>query len=306
MDRHRSTWNVRTEMVRSYMERMGLEAVAFLDPGPYPELEGYLCQQGWEAEKAKRYAAPAHLLSDVRCVITALFPYYAGQEEGNLSLYCRGLDYHRVVREYFARLAAYLVQMAPEWEVHTAVCVDTGPVIDRYLALRGGLAMAGRNHLLYREGWGSYFFIGSILVNLPFQTSETASPRMAPLCKDCRRCLCVCPGGALREDGGFVASRCRSAITQKKGDLAEWEQTILRKDSLVFGCDLCQTVCPMNQKLALTALPEFSENRIHTLARETLQNLTARQFCRCYGDRAFAWRGKQVLVRNLDELAKQE
>ncbi len=299
MQRGQTVWRARTEKVREFMNSIGIEAVAFLSPGPYGKLEQLLLDRQWQPERAKQYATPSHLLEDVQCVITALFPYYAGEEAGNLSLYCRGRDYHRVIREYFERLLHFLSQEIPEVEIHARVCADTGPVIDRYFAMRGGLAEAGRNNLLYRKGMGSYFFIGSMLVNLPFLTEEV-KPQMAAACRECERCIRSCPGGALKRDGTFDSRRCRSAITQKKGELQDWEWTILEKDSLIFGCDVCQRVCPMNQQLPPTALPEFRENRIVTVSKAELEGLSERRFQEVYGDRAFAWRGKKVLLRNLD------
>ena len=204
-----------------------------------------------------------------------------------------------MIKEYFERLLHFLNQEISEVEIHARVCVDTGPVIDRYFAMRGGLAEAGRNNLLYRKGMGSYFFIGSMLVNLPFLTEEV-EPQMAAACRECERCIRSCPGGALKRDGTFDPQRCRSAITQKKGELEDWEWTILEKDSLIFGCDVCQRVCPMNQHLLTTALPEFREDRIITVSKAELEGLSERRFQEIYGDRAFAWRGKKVLLRNLN------
>ena len=300
----RTAWRMRTETARQFLRDMGLEAVAFLTPGPYQALEEFLLDRGWEPERARRYASPVCHLEDVRCVVTALFPYYAGEENGNLSLYCRGLDYHSVIRTYFDRLLAYLRRELAEFEIHARVCADTGPVVDRYLALRGGLARGGRNQLLYRDGMGSYFFIGSLLVNLPFET-EDAEPRTADACESCDRCIRSCPGGALTQDGRFDSQRCRSAITQKKGELAVWERSILEKDTLIFGCDICQRVCPMNQNLAPSALPEFESRRITAVTEDDLRSLSSRQFQERYGDRAFAWRGKQILLRNLSVVAEQ-
>ena len=110
-------------------------------------------------------------------------------------------------------------------------------------------------------------------------------------------CIKSCPSGALGDD--FDCENCLSAITQKKGELTEWEESLIRKNKIVFGCDICQKVCPHNKDVATTPIDEFSKNRIFSISLEDIQNLTNREFNQKYGNRAFAWRGKAVLERNL-------
>ena len=172
---------------------------------------------------------------------------------------------------------------------------DNSPIREVTAARLAGLGFVGNNGLLISPAYGTYHFIAEIVTDLWLEPSMP----MESGCEACRRCLDACPAGAL-SPAGVDKSRCRSHITQKKGELEDWEWTILEKDSLIFGCDVCQRVCPMNQHLLPTALPEFREDRIITVSKAELEGLSERRFQEIYGDRAFAWRGKKVLLRNLN------
>jgi len=271
----------------------------------------------------------------VRSILVVLFPYYAGNyaEDANLSLYCRGMDYHAVVPKYLNPIGEAAKELLGENFAYAAYA-DTGPLRDRYLALRAGLGVIGRNQMLIHPEYGSYFFIGYMTFSAPFAADELPEDakervrrslgsaalaaageggqelsagqagRAAELgCLNCGLCVRSCPGGAMLKDGGFLAERCRSGITQKKGELSEEELVILKKDTMIFGCDICQTVCPMNRNVKLSQIPEFTENRIDKLTAPDLEGLSNRTFKEKYPERAFTWRGPEVLRRNLRILA---
>lgn len=261
------------EIVRKGLEDQSLFSYAFLKP---------------ESQEASE---------DIRSIVVVLFPYYAGEKEGNLSLYCRGLDYHVVTKRYLEPVAKTL-QTYMGSELRCEIYADTGPLADRYLALRAGLGFIGRNQMLIHPRYGSYFFIAYMTFNAAFEADEPLQKGPSE-CMNCGRCISSCPGKALQLDGSFRAERCRSGITQKKGELQPWEMEIFYRDALIFGCDVCQQVCPHNQKLPLSPIPEFTENRIDVLTEEDLKGLSKKQFLQKYPDRAFTWRGPEVLRRNI-------
>ena len=108
-------------------------------------------------------------------------------------------------------------------------------------------------------------------------------------------CIKLCPGGALTENG-FDERKCVSYITQKKGELSEEEMNAIRNSGSVWGCDICQRVCPENKNKELTGINKFRENLILCIKNEKISN---REFKKKYAERAFSWRGKGVIDRNL-------
>lgn len=223
--------------------------------------------------------------------IVALFPYYVPDETGNLSMYARGRDYHKVAEDKLKEVCVFLEQFtACPCEIH----VDKGTQDDRAAAYQAGLGFYGKNGMLICEEYGSYFFIGQIHTALELPADKPVQRT----CMECGRCERACVGGALR-DGKINIRRCVSDISQRKGDLTAEEERLLLQSGLCWGCDTCQTVCPHNQNLPATALSEFLENRITFLHLKDLEGLSNREFLRRYREYAFQWRGKQPLVRNL-------
>lgn len=262
------------EIIQHRLEMAGLDQYAFLKP-----------EQDELSEK-------------IQSIVVVLFPYYAGVEKGNLSMYCRGIDYHAVVPKYLKPVGEALKQELGE-VVQYGVYADTGPLRDRYLALRAGLGFVGRNQMMINRKYGSYCFIAYMTVNLPLETDPEPAWTSEPQCLNCGACVSGCPGGAMQEDGGFIMERCRSGITQKKGELEKWELEIFYKDDAIFGCDVCQRVCPHNKGIATSPIKEFVEERIDSLEMEDLEGLSRKQFQEKYPNRAFTWRGPEVLRRNL-------
>lgn len=225
-------------------------------------------------------------------VFIAAFPYYAGDEPGNLSFYARGEDYHNVVVRHLNGVCRGLSQLFPG---HCFVpAADSTPIPEKVAFALAGLGIKGRNTLAILPPWGSWFFLGNILTDLAL-TSASVS---APTCMGCNRCVAVCPSGALTLSG-LDRSRCLSDLTQRKGPLTKEEEALLRDHPLVWGCDRCQQVCPYNQETAYTTLPEFRKDLIFSLSGQDVAGLTNRQFREKYAGRAFQWRGPAVLRRNL-------
>lgn len=240
------------------------------------------------------------LLPGAKSAVVCLFPYKPKEpEEGNIALYARPVDYHRIDHAYLARLAAALRAHFPEADF--AAACDTSPLVDRFLAYSAGLGFYGKNHCLIHPVYGSLFTVGALLTTL-------ALPSDAPLesrCGDCRRCLAACPGRSLSEMR-MDPYRCRSYLTQKKDPLTDEETAILRRTPYIFGCDECQRCCPWNENASPSPLPEISERRVPFLTKEMLDALSNRAFEREYKEYAFAWRGRKILLRNAELIKNTE
>ena len=227
--------------------------------------------------------------------ILFLVPYYT-LTPTNLSRYAASRDYHLAIREIGARLIAELQATFPD--AHFKTYGDHSPLDERSAALTSGLGFLGDNGLLIHETYGSYLFIADVLTDLPIELLGEETVTEVRTCMHCGACRAACPTGILRGCG----TDCLSAITQRKGELTPQEMEWMRTYNTAWGCDLCQSVCPYNQNPAVTPIPFFHEDTITTLTREGLDAMDKAAF----KSRAFSWRGRKIVQRNLDILAKND
>ena len=141
--------------------------------------------------------------------------------------------------------------------------------------------------------WGSLVFLGELVTDAALDTTGTGQSRID--CEGCQRCVAACPTGALH-DGLLDTAKCRSAITQKKDSLTPWEEEQIALGGLAWGCDICTLACPHNAHIPITPIGEFTRGVSPVLTEQNLDALLM--------NRAFSWRGKEVLARNLRILAK--
>ena len=205
---------------------------------------------------------------------------YGGTEPpGPVARYARGDDYHDVMLDRLMRLHHWIDERVGRHVIGKSY-VDTGPVLERDLARRAGLGWFGKNTMLINPRVGSFFFLGSLLVDLEL---DADAPFASDHCGTCTRCLDACPTSALREARVLDATRCIAYLTiELKGEIpSELRPQI---GDLIYGCDICQEVCPWNEKFALPLRedafrprPEIVGKDARTLARELLQ-MTQEEF----------------------------
>lgn len=188
---------------------------------------------------------PSRYFPEVQSVLCFGLAYFPGWAEGEVKVsnYSWGEDYHEALKEKLEETASALQEKFPSMLYRSTV--DTAPVAEKYWAIRSGIGWQGKNSLILNRRWGSLFFLGEILCNLPIETFNRL-PLETDHCGTCQRCIEACPTDAL-EPYRLDAGRCISYWTlEHKGDFGR-ETPPFRE--WVAGCDICQEVCPWNRKL---------------------------------------------------------
>lgn len=210
-----------------------------------------------------------------------------------IARYARGRDYHLVTRERLELLADFLRQHGA---TAARAYVDSGPIAERELAQRAGLGWIGKNTMLIRPGVGSWCFIGSILTDLPLDIDP---PFLTDHCGSCTRCLEACPTGAIVEPRLLDATRCISYLTIEH-KRAMPEEIVPQLSGYAFGCDICNEVCPWNQRFASpTMVPEFiPRGTLDGAGPEYFAQMDAAEFDRQFHDSPLARPGLERMRRN--------
>jgi epoxyqueuosine reductase len=204
---------------------------------------------------------PAKLVPGAKSVITLLLNYYPeqAQQEGTpkIAKYAYGKDYHEVIRE---KLNSLLLQLKAEiGEIHGRGFVDSAPVLERAWAQKSGLGWIGKNGNLINNKSGSYFFIATLITDLEL---EYDSPLNKDYCGTCTRCIGHCPTEAILPNKVIDGSRCISYYTIELKDALIPSNMEGKFDNWMFGCDVCQDVCPWNRfskptnEISFSPLPE--------------------------------------------------
>jgi epoxyqueuosine reductase len=266
---------IKAEAARLGFDRVGIAKAeasehgafyrAWLARGHHGEM-GYLARP----DAVERREDPSLTLPGVRSVVVVADAYVAGgggvdddasggpdSSRGLIARYARGADYHRVLRGKLERLRRWTEDQLETEGRAGKVYVDTGPVLERELARRAGLGWFGRNTMLIHPRRGSYFFLGALFLEVPLPPDE---PFAEDRCGSCRACLDACPTGALlgRDETGapvMDARRCISYLTiELRGPIPRDLRPAV--GNRIFGCDICQEVCPWNQRFPEQARPE--------------------------------------------------
>lgn len=203
---------------------------------------------------------------------------------GEFSIAAVGKDYHIILKEHLKALEEFLKQKINGFECK--YFVDTGPLVDRAVAVRAGLGWIGRNNCVHTAKFGSLAFFGYMLTNLPLKQNK----QITGDCGSCKRCITFCPTGALSEKQ-FDMKKCISYLTQTKTVLPVDVMKTMSKQ--LYGCDVCQIVCPKNQK----ALQCFEQKQT-SFSLKKLLHCSNKTFSENISKTAAGWRGKKVLQRN--------
>ena len=257
-----------TTTIKEYAYSLGFDIARITSADEFPDDERIIKErisQGlmdglpwFTAERAEVSCKPNSLLPGAQSII-ALAMFYLTQQpdetvsgvpKGRISRYAWGDDYHEIIKSRLQQFATWLRAYGQDEveNVETRLFVDTGRMVDRAVAQRAGLGWYGKNTTILTKGWGSWVFLAEIVTNLPL-TDGTTNPYDTPLkanCGNCEICLHACPTSALPAPYVLDNTRCISYLTiELRGSIPLELRPLM--GNLIFGCDICQQVCPVNK-----------------------------------------------------------
>ena len=299
-----------TAVLKSDAGELGFDLIgiapAVSPPGYHPLLEwiasGYAADMDWISQRQNAYQHPDGVLPGTRSVIVVAMNYHNQQPHtqqpetaGRISRYAWGTqDYHKVIRRRLKQLLKSLQQHRPD-SISRAV-VDTAPLLERDFAQLAGLGWRGKNTMLISRNIGSWFFLGAILTTAELQYDQ---PHVTDHCGTCSRCLDACPTNAFPEPYVLDSRRCISYLTIERRDSAIPESLRNEIGDWVFGCDICQEVCPWNR-----FAPKQSDVAFHpredlwAVDIPDLLKLTEQTFSMRFAGTPLHRTGRNIIVRN--------
>jgi epoxyqueuosine reductase len=260
MNKQKYTQLIKQKAKELGFEEIGISKAEFLEEEA-PRLENWLNQNmhgemSYLANHFDKRLDPTKLVPGAKSVISLSYNYYTDQElksdSYKLSKYAFGRDYHKVVKKKLKILTQFIQEEIGE--IDGRAFVDSAPVMEKAWAKKSGLGWIGKNSLMLTKGKGSYFFLSELIIDLEL---EYDNPYTKDYCGTCTKCIDACPTDAIFEPYQVDASKCISYFTielkeeipqEMKGKFEDW----------IFGCDICQDVCPINSRAKVHKQPDFA------------------------------------------------
>ena len=249
---------------------------------------------------------PAWLVENAKSVISVILNYHPEKQQRTdsyqIAKYAYGKDYHFVMKRMLKDLLKFIREEIAN--VNGRPFVDSAPVMDKAWAQKAGLGWIGKNTNLISRKYGSFIFIGELITDLEMEYDEPAKN----YCGNCRRCIDACPTGALTEPYRIDASRCISYLTiENKKEIPE--EFKKQYQDWIFGCDICQDVCPWNRKIQLHP-PVHEDFKPHpdllSFSRSEWENLSREHFREIFKQSAVKRAKYEGLIRNIHFLTDQK
>lgn len=229
------------------------------------------------------------LPKDAKSVIVFSIPYRSTKTTANdgFSEYARIYDYHKFAQELYERTIGL---MSKKTGYNFYGFCDHSPINEKLAISKSGLGVIGRNSLFIDDKYGSFVFIGSILTDAEcFDGISSIN-----VCINCQKCVVACPNGAINNIG-IDRTKCLSAISQKKSKTDE-EKAILINHNIVWGCDICQNVCPYNEKATISPIKRFKDTRVDKIDMDFIESLSEEEFKKY----AFSYKGRKIITDNIE------
>ena len=264
---------------------------------------GFAGEMDYIPRREAAYEHPSGVLPPVRSVVMLAMNYrgkvpsseFRVPSVGQVASYARGSrDYHDLLRERLKSLADFLHEQRPG--CRTRGCVDTAPLLERDFAKLAGLGWFGKNTMLINKRIGSFFFLAALLTDVELQPDE---PHHTSHCGTCTRCLDACPTDAFVEPYVLDARKCISYLTIELRDQPIPTELRSQMGDWIFGCDVCQDVCPWNRKAPVSNEPAFAPREQFSPANlEWLLSLDQADFDAQFSNTPMQRTGRAALLRN--------
>nr|WP_202394401.1 tRNA epoxyqueuosine(34) reductase QueG [Bacillus sp. AN2] len=296
------------EELIQYANEIGVDKIRFASADTFDSLKdrlilheslGYL--SGFEEPDIEKRTNPALLLPKAKSIVAIALAYPSKMKDAPRStkdarrgIFCRaswGTDYHVVLKKKLDMLEEFL--RSKHEDIRTKSMVDTGELSDRAVAERAGIGFSAKNCMIITPEFGSYVYLAEMITNVPFEPDE----KIEDQCGTCNKCVDSCPTDALVNPGQLNSQRCISFLTQTKGFLPDEFRSKI--GNRLYGCDTCQTVCPINKGKDFHLHPEMEPDpEIAKPLLKPLLTISNREFKEKYGHVSGSWRGKKPIQRN--------
>ncbi|HEY0680672.1 MAG TPA: tRNA epoxyqueuosine(34) reductase QueG [Chitinophagaceae bacterium] len=300
-------WQQNTKQIKEEAFRLGFEACNVAKAQPLDDearrLENWL-KNGYQGgmqymeNHFEMRVDPRKLVPGAESVIVLLLNYYPSLQQTSspkISKYAYGLDYHEVIKEKLRQLLQFIRDNIGE--VNGRGFVDSAPVLERSWAQRSGLGWIGKNGNLITKQKGSFFFIATLITDLKLEYDD---PFAKDYCGSCRKCIEACPTDAILEDKVIDGSRCISYFTIELKEMMIPENMQGKFQDWMFGCDICQDVCPWNRFSSPTNEPAFTPiPEILNLTTREWEALTEESFKKIFRNSPLKRAKHSGIVRNL-------
>lgn len=282
-----------TKKIKSICEKAGFSSVGISKPEIICDEANYFSQwlaegrnagMKWLETTFSDRINPFKIFPEVKSIISLAYiyntPYYHKENKDipKISRYAWGnADYHKVMKKLLKDLCKEITSIAKDFaskEIKTMYFVDTSPVMEKYWAIKSGIGSRGKNTIVINPKFGSFFFIGTIFINISLEYDR----KVEDLCKNCDLCLKSCPTGALYSEYKLDARKCISYHTiENKNDIPNK----INLNNWIFGCDICQNVCPYNNKQDLIFSRDqrfLPKEKFFNKSKEIYLNLSEEEF----------------------------
>lgn len=261
-------------------------------------------KMGYLARDIDKRIDPENLFPGAKSLVVTGLSYYSEIKQKDpgapvLSRYTYGINYHDVISKKLEKLLTWINSEMPE--VKGRIVVDSAPLTEKPWAREAGLGWQGRHSIMINREIGSFFFIGTLILNIEL---DYDAPFKKDHCGDCRICIDACPTGAINDNRTIDARKCIANLTiENRGPIPE--DIIPHLGRRIYGCDKCQEVCPWNKKARQNKTPEFSINdEVACMSLKDWTNLSRERFSSLFDRTAIGRVKYEQLMRNIDAAVK--